>query len=84
MDLLLTVRKDPVPVEIKAGVSGSLRSLHQFLWRAGTDLGVRLHSGNYADETHRVRMADGELTYRLLNIPLYAAETVPELLRAPS
>ncbi len=64
------------PVEVKAAASGALRSLHQFLWRSGQELGVRLYGGPFLDERHRVQMPDGELEYRLLSLPLYLAEAL--------
>lgn len=73
VDYLLENDGGAVPVEVKAGASGSLKSLHQFLWRSGQCVGLRFYSGSYADEQHRVKMADGELSYRLLSLPLYTA-----------
>jgi uncharacterized protein len=69
-----------VPVEVKSGASGALKSLHQFLWRARRDLGIRLHAGPFADERHEVRMPAGPFRYRLLSLPLYLAGEVPPLL----
>jgi predicted AAA+ superfamily ATPase len=80
VDLLLPGPDAPVPVEVKAGASGSLKSLHQFLWRSGKHVGLRFHAGTYADEPHRVAMPDGTLHYRLLSLPLYLAEVSWDLL----
>src|SRR5262249_3761812 len=79
-DYLLPGPGFPVPVEVKSGASGALKSLHQFLARSGRELGIRLHAGPFADERHEVRMPNGPLRYRLLSLPLYLAEEVPELL----
>jgi hypothetical protein len=79
-DYLLPGQGFPVPVEVKSGSSGALKSLHQFLWRAGRDVGIRLHAGTFADERHEVRMPEGSLQYRLLSLPLYLAEEVAPLL----
>jgi predicted AAA+ superfamily ATPase len=76
IDYLLENDGGAVPVEVKAGASGSLKSLHQFLWRSGQRAGLRFYSGPYADEHHRVRMPEGELTYRLLSFPHYLAGLV--------
>ncbi|MBI4704691.1 MAG: ATP-binding protein [Deltaproteobacteria bacterium] len=73
-----------LPVEVKAGAGGSLKSLHQFLWRSGLKAGVRLYSGPLADERLQVAMPGGTLCYRLVSLPLYLAAIVPELdLRGP-
>jgi len=85
VDYLVPISGQPVPVEVKSAAAGSLKSLHQFLWRAGLSTGVRLSTGLTADEQLTVRMPDGELTYRLLSLPIYLAEKLPALeLRAES
>ena len=82
VDFLLSASGKLVPVEAKSAASGSLKSLHQFLWRAGLDEAVRLHIGPIADERHEVKMPGGVLRYRLLSLPLYLASLVPDLFSA--
>lgn len=79
LDYLAPVRRGHLPIEVKAGASGSLKSLHQYLARVERRVGVRLYAGPWSDEQHRVKMPDGDLAYRLLSLPLYMAELVPEL-----
>lgn len=81
VDYLLAAGGEPVPVEVKAGASGRLRSLHQFLIRSGRPLGVRLHPAPFADERHRIRVQGVDLDYRLLSIPLYLTELLGGVLR---
>ena len=78
VDYLLGDSGRLLPVEVKSAASGALRSLHQFLWRSGQEVGIRLYSGPFLDERHRVKMPDGELEYRLLSLPLYLAEALGE------
>lgn len=81
VDFLATSTGIPTPVEVKSGASGSLKSMHQFLSRAARDLGVRFHSGLPADEALEVGLPEGNLLrYRLLSLPLYLAELLPEVL----
>jgi len=47
VDLLLPWKGRVIPVEIKAGKAGTLRSLHQFMDRADHDMAVHLCAGNY-------------------------------------
>ncbi len=68
-----------MPVEVKSAAAGSLKSLHQFLWRAGLATDIRLHAGRFADERLKVQMPEGELAYRLLSLPVYVAEKLPAL-----
>ncbi len=79
VDYLIPIGGRPVPVEVKSAAAGSLKSLHQFLWRAGQSTGVRLHTGQLADEHLKVRMPEGELSYRLLSLPIYLAEKLQAL-----
>jgi len=66
-----------VPVEVKAGAGGTLRSMHQFLASGGGRLGIRLDAGPPRDRQHRVRIPGfGEIDYRLVSLPLYLAETL--------
>ena len=79
VDYLVPIDGRPVPVEVKSAAAGSLKSLHQFLWRAGLSTGIRLHGGPFADEQLKVQMPEGELAYRLLSLPVYLAEKLPAL-----
>jgi predicted AAA+ superfamily ATPase len=78
VDYLLPQGRHLVPVEVKAGAAGRLKSLHRFLWTTGKKVGLRLHAGNLSDERHVVQMPDGELHHRLLSIPLYLAAALRE------
>ncbi len=79
VDFLLAPCGRLLSVEVKSAPSGALKSLHQFLWRAGSEVVVRLHSGSAADERHQVNMQEGILHYQLLSLPLYLASQVPTL-----
>jgi hypothetical protein len=58
------VESHVIPIEVKAGSTGSLKSLHLFLEsHPATPYGIRLHS------------APGHKDPRLRHIPLYAART---------
>lgn len=67
------------PVEVKAGRSGTLRSLHQYLRRSGGRIGWRLHAGLPAVEQQRVVLDGEDLAYTLVSVPLYRAEKIREL-----
>lgn len=77
IDFLLEGKNGLVPIEVKAGASGTLKSLHQFLWRSGNDFGIRLYSGPWRLDEQQVKMPEGQLHYRLLSLPLYLAEYLP-------
>jgi predicted AAA+ superfamily ATPase len=76
VDFLLQGPQGLVPIEVKSGATGSLKSLHQFLWRSGLQTGYRFYSGNCSDDQLNVQMQDGNLNYRLISWPLYLAEKI--------
>ena len=73
-----------VPIEVKAGASGSLKSLHQFVAEKGASVAVRFHAGPPSVQTVRTRVQRGGtqtgVTYRLVSLPLYLVERLPHLL----
>jgi uncharacterized protein len=68
LDVLLEVDGRSVPIEIKSGAAGRLRSLHQYLDVSDTDFAIRLYAGPKSLEQHKT--ASGR-TYTLLNLPYY-------------
>jgi hypothetical protein len=72
LDYLIQIGNKIVPIEVKTGSHGSLKSLHQFLHRNGTGFGVRIYNGPLRNEIHLVNLPDGKkLKYQLLSIPYY-------------
>ena len=76
VDFLVSRGNELLPIEVKASAAGSLKSLHQFLWRSGQRDGFRLHEGETGTENLSVKMPDGELEYRLHSYPLWAAALI--------
>lgn len=79
VDYLVPTPTGLVPVEVKAGAGGGLKSLHQLLWRSGQRTGVRLHGDAGGTERLGVQMGEGRMEYELVSLPLYLAELVPTL-----
>jgi len=73
-----------IPVEVKAGKSGSLKSLHQFMHLKKLNLAVRfdLNSPGWQEVTHTIVTADGnaEVNFSLISLPLYAVEQLPRII----
>jgi hypothetical protein len=84
VDFVIDHRRRIVPVEVKAGTAGSLRSLHQFLDRelkGDRPIALRfdLNPPSVGDFEHR--MSDGrQVRYRVLSLPLYMVEHAERLL----
>ena len=68
VDYLLPAGGRVVPVEVKSGKTGRLRSLHSFVERYRPEAAVRVYGGPF----HR---GGG-----ILSVPLYAVESLPALL----
>ena len=77
-----------VPIEVKAGRTGALKSLHQFVAEKKVELAVRFDaqppSLQMVDAGVPRRRGGGQgerVRYRLLSLPLYLVERLPEILR---
>ncbi|MEM6398185.1 MAG: AAA family ATPase [Bacteroidota bacterium] len=68
VDLLLEGKKEVYPLEVKSGPQGRLRSLHQFVERADTKVGLRALKNKYSVE--KASTPSG-YKYTLINIPYY-------------
>ena len=80
VDYLLAQGQRVIPVEVKAGTTGSLRSLHQFLKEKKRDFAVRLNADPPSLLLDSKRLPDGTpIDYRLLSLPLYMVGHVRRL-----
>ena len=78
VDIALQSGKYIIPVEIKAGKQGKLRSLHQFVERSDHPYAVRLGAGKFNVEKVKT---PGGTQYLLMNLPYYLACKLPEYLK---
>lgn len=66
-----------IPIEVKAGSAGSMKSLHAFMQNKQLPLAVRLDTNPPSVQDMDVRTTTGEqVRYRLVSLPLYMAETL--------
>ncbi len=83
VDFLVQLNQTVVPLEIKAGKSGSLKSLLQFVYQKKVSQAVRfdLNIPTRQEIKHLLRQADGskEVAFTLLSLPLYLIEQLPRL-----
>jgi predicted AAA+ superfamily ATPase len=77
IDFLIQYENLIVPVEVKSGATGRLRSLHQFMDRTPHQYAVRIYSGQF--EINRIRTLNGK-KFVLLNLPFYLAGSIHEYL----
>jgi len=66
-----------IPIEVKSGKQGRLRSLHQFVERSPHPYAVRMYGGELSVEQHTT---PGGTTYLLLNLPYFLTTQLPAYL----
>jgi len=71
VDFVISRNQEILPVEVKAGKSGTLRSTFQFLLEKRRNRAVRFHTGSPALEEVKLPGEEGT-TVQLLSLPLYA------------
>jgi len=83
VDYLLQFELAVVPVEVKAGKTGSLRSLQVFCFKKRCGLALRFNT-DYPSlgEVRHTIPALGEVSYRLLSLPIYMVGQSRRLLGA--
>lgn len=81
IDYILQQGNHIVPVEVKSGAAGSMKSLHQFMAEKKLEMAVRLNANPPSVEDMGVKTTQGQfVNYRLLSLPLYLAGNVTNLL----
>jgi uncharacterized protein len=82
VDYVIAVDSAILPVHVRAGKAGTLRSLHRFVHERRPPLAVRLHAAPPALDSVDVRLPDGSVvSYPLLSLPFYMAGQVHRMCR---
>ncbi len=82
VDFVIQQAGQIVPVEVKAGKSGTMRSLLRFMSEKRLDTAVRfdLNPPSKMDVSHKVNGPDGGVVeFKLVSLPLYMAEQFSRL-----
>ena len=70
-----------IPIEVKAGATGKLRSLHQFMHLRQLKYAVRIYGNKKLVTEISTKLQDGStVSYKLLSIPFYLINELPRLL----
>ena len=77
IDIMYPYNSTMIPVEVKSGKSGKLRSLLYFLDVSTIDFAVRFYAGKLQLEEHKT--PNGK-TFKLLNLPYYLSGKLKEYL----
>ncbi len=78
VDLIFQHGKYLIPIEIKSGSHGSLRSIHEFIKICDHKYAVRLLANDFSVES--VKTPDGT-PYLLMNLPYYASVKIPQYIK---
>lgn len=75
VDLLYPFQDMAIPIEIKSGATGTLKSLHQYVEAADHPYAIRMYAGEFKLEK---AVTPTKKTYLLLNIPYYLGCCIPK------
>ena len=78
VDFVIPYKGKLIPVEVKSGATGRLRSLHQFVDQAPHDFAVRIYAGEFKIE--KAKTIAGK-NFNLLNLPFYLTSKIKEYLK---
>ena len=75
VDLLVNFEDKIIPIEIKSGTTGTLKSLHQFIEQTNHPYAVRLYAGVFKVEKAKTQSGT---PYLLMNMPYYLGTKIHE------
>lgn len=75
IDLIFANKGKAIPIEIKSGSTGSLKSLHQFIDVSENPYAVRIYGGEFKIEN---TVTPKGTPYLLMNLPYYLGTKIPE------
>lgn len=86
VDFVCSFKGKIVPIEVKAGGSGSLKSLHQFIGEKKLPLAIRIDTNPPSMQRIQTSIRTGSETksvkYDLISLPLYLVERIPEVVES--
>ncbi len=72
LDYIVNLQQHIIPVEVKSGKSGTLKSLHTFLHEKDLHIAVRVNTNLPLITQDAITMSTGvKLQYKLISLPLY-------------
>ncbi len=74
VDIVYSIDNKIIPIEVKSGRTGTLKSLHQFVERCDHPYAVRMYAGKY--EIIHAKTPNGK-PYVLMNLPYYLGTQLP-------
>jgi predicted AAA+ superfamily ATPase len=82
LDYVISEGNRIIPIEVKSGKTGRLKSLHQFIYAKRSGLAVRFNAETPSFTKNIDLLSDGNsVEYNLLSLPLYMAEELRRIIR---
>lgn len=78
VDLVYTYQDKVIPIEIKSGKEGTLKSLHQFIDHTNHPYAVRMYAGEYNVTDTKT---PGGTPYLLMNLPYFLGTKIPDYIQ---
>jgi len=83
VDYIIQHEDQIIPIEVKAGSNGSLKSLHQFMKEKKKTIAIRINSDVPRKGSVRIKDLSGSfIEYNLLSLPFYLVEQLHRLLKS--
>jgi len=84
VDFIIQHQNKIYPLEVKAGKTGTLKSLHLYLYEKKLQTGLRLNTDLPSTGEFRVEQRMGsenkEINYKLISLPLYLTAQIQRIL----
>ncbi len=81
INFVISMAESIIPIEVKAGKTGTLKSLNVFLKEKGLDFGVRFNTDKPSICDARFSLAGSTGTFRLLSLPSYMIEELRRIIK---
>jgi hypothetical protein len=83
IDYIIQHENQVIPIKVKAGSAGSLKSLHQFMKQKGTNIAIRINSDYPRKGPISIKEAFGPpIEYGLLSLPFYLIGQIHRLINS--
>ncbi len=83
IDYIIQHGRHIIPIEVKAGTAGSMKSLHAFMQSKNLELAVRFDTNPPSTQNMKVKTTTGEaVEYQLISLPLYMVESLSKAIKS--
>ena len=77
IDFIIAYKGNIIPIEVKSGATGTLKSLHYYMNNSKSPIAIRLYAGKIKKQTIVVK---NKKPYELLNLPYFLTAKIDEYL----